>query len=77
MASGDSSLPNEAGMIDAHFPLKGPCFCCGEQDGRHRLLDAIKGRHGAGDSVELLANDYGRPVAAICAVLGFRRAGDA
>ncbi len=57
--------------FDAHYPLRGPCGICGcpGLDGRHRLLDAIRDRHAAGDSVEDLARDYGRPAKAIRAAL--------
>jgi uncharacterized protein (DUF433 family) len=36
---------------------------------RHRLIDAIHGRHEGGDSIELLAEDYGLPKAAIRAAI--------
>lgn len=62
-------------VVDAHFPLCGPCGICGapEHDARHRVLDTIVGRHRADDSVEMLARDYDRPVIAIeAAVTGWK-----
>lgn len=43
----------------SELPFRGPCLFCGHPDARHRLFDAIVGRHQAGESVELLAWDYG------------------
>jgi hypothetical protein len=58
-------LPAE---FDAAYPRRGPCAFCergagahpGRLDARHRLLDAIRSRHRAGDSVEILCRDYDR-----------------
>lgn len=58
LTSARATLP---ARFDAAFPRRGPClFCVGFKDGRHRLLDAIRSRHRAGDSVAVLARDYGR-----------------
>ncbi len=47
--------------LDEAFPSLGPCALCGtEIDARHRVLDAIVGRHTAGDSIESIAEDYNR-----------------
>lgn len=54
--------------FDALWPLRGPCAFCGPvslgngrhgfHDARHRLVDAIRSRHRAGDSVRALVDDY-------------------
>lgn len=44
--------------FDLAFPLCGPCAFCGQQDARHRVIDAIQDRHRAGDTVAELAKDY-------------------
>lgn len=46
-------------------PYAGPCACCGRPDKRHRMFDAIRGSHRAGDSIEMLSDVYGRSPEAI------------
>lgn len=46
-------------VVERAWPLRGPCAFCCDGDARHRVLDTIFGRHAAGDSVPLLARDYG------------------
>ena len=45
--------------ISEHIPYRGRCAFCGGIDARHRLFEAISERHRAGDSIELLAWDFG------------------
>ena len=54
----DTQPANSNELLDRSFPKQGKCAFCGRQDARHRVLDAIKDRHKAGDSIELLAEDY-------------------
>jgi hypothetical protein len=44
--------------LDAELPPAGPCLVCGGPDKRHRVIDAIVGRHAAGETIEALAQDY-------------------
>jgi hypothetical protein len=46
-----------------------PCALCGDPDAGHRLRDAIRSRHSAGDAVAVLAEDYGMSVAAVLEIL--------
>lgn len=46
----------------AIYPYAGPCALCGRPDKRHRMFDAIRENHRAGDSVGLLADAYGLSV---------------
>lgn len=62
----------DVAILDEHFPPRGPCLLCGHPDARHRLWDALLGRHDAGDSAEELARDYGVAVEAVEAVLRVR-----
>lgn len=55
--------------LDRHFQRLGPCACCGTQDARHRVIDAIAERHAAGESVESLTEDYGVSGEAVRAAL--------
>lgn len=55
--------------IDKHFPRNGPCMFHSTRYARHRLIDAIRGRHKAGDSIAFLAYDYELPRAAIKAAI--------
>ncbi len=45
-------------LDEAMYPYAGPCWFCGRPDKRHRMFDAIREAHRAGDSVELLADGY-------------------
>ena len=51
--------------IDKHFPRNGPCMFHPTRYARHRLIDAIRARHNAGESIAHLAKDYNRPRSAI------------
>ena len=42
----------------AIYPYAGPCAFCGRPDKRHRMFDAIRENHRAGDSIGMLANLY-------------------
>jgi hypothetical protein len=44
--------------LDALMPHQGPCLICGGPDKRHRLWDAIEGRHRTGEAVESIVEDY-------------------
>lgn len=46
-------------------PYAGPCALCGFRDKRHRMFDAIRENHRAGDSIGLLAALYNRSPEAI------------
>lgn len=53
-----------------HFPDSGPCLLCGhsrltEWNASHRLIDAIRSRWEAGDSIRSLAADYKIPRAVV------------
>lgn len=63
---------DEFPTLDKWFPFTGPCFCEVVPDTRHRVWDAIMERSGAGDSVDVLSEDYGVPVEAIKEVLKVR-----
>ncbi len=45
--------------IDEEMPPRGPCGICGDDDARHRVIDAVTERVRAGDSVEMVAADLG------------------
>lgn len=62
--------------IDRYFPYRGPCILCGGPDARHRLFDALWGFYQAGDSVEVLADEYEYPVKVIGAVIEWMEEGD-
>jgi hypothetical protein len=59
--------------IDRHFPYRGKCAMCGAWDARHRLFDAMRGMHRAGDSIETIATAYELPIEAVKAVLTPKR----
>jgi hypothetical protein len=46
------------------------CIFCGRGHRHHRMIDAIRGRHRAGESVASLADDYQLPVDRIQRVVG-------
>ena len=51
--------------LDPYLPPRGPCAFCGDDDARHRTVDAIIGRCAAFEPVDEVANDYGVPVAIV------------
>ena len=55
--------------LDKHFPRNGPCFLHPTRYARHRLIDSIRGRHRAGESVAVLARDFILSRAAIRAAI--------
>lgn len=55
--------------LDKHFPRNGSCMFHRTLYARHRLVDAIRGRHRAGESVAFLARDYKQSRAAIIAAV--------
>jgi hypothetical protein len=55
--------------LDRYWPPRGPCWCCGGSDARHREFDAIRGRWKRGESPESIAADFGVNVEAIIAVV--------
>jgi hypothetical protein len=57
-------------LLDRYFPSLGPCFCCGQTDGRHRQIDVIREWIEAGDRVSVVAKDQGICEAAVLACLG-------
>lgn len=58
--------------LDPHFPPRGACAICGCDDARHRLWDTIMARHDMGQSVAMIADDYGLTPEAVQAVLTVR-----
>ena len=57
----------------ALYPYAGPCAFCGRPDKRHRLFDAIRENHRAGDGIEFLSEAYDLPVASIEWVVAQKR----
>jgi hypothetical protein len=57
-------------LLDRYFPSLGPCFCCGQTDGRHRQIDVICEWINAGGRVSVVAKDQGVSEAAVLACLG-------
>lgn len=55
--------------IDKYFSRNGSCMFHRTRYARHRLIDAIKGRHQAGESIRSLVDDYGLSRAAILAAI--------
>lgn len=55
--------------IDKHFPRNGPCFMHPTRYARHRLIDAIRSRRRAGESIADLADDFALPISAIRAAI--------
>ena len=55
--------------VDKYYPRNGPCMFHSTRYARHRLIDAIKGRYAAGESVRSLAADYERSRKAILAAI--------
>lgn len=52
------------------LPPRGPCALCGDPEARHRMVDAIRARVRAGESVRFVAKDYEMPepfIRRICA----------
>ena len=57
--------------VSLGMALRGPCLLCGcGLDALHRIVDAIRGRRGAGDSVESIAGDLGVTAAQVYALTG-------
>lgn len=46
--------------LDKHFPRNGPCMFHPTRYARHRLIDAMRDRHRAGESIAAIRDDYGR-----------------
>jgi hypothetical protein len=71
--------PATRALLDAAFPPLGACAICAcaicglrggqYRDARHRVTDAIRERHRAGDSIARLAREYRLTHAAIRAVV--------
>jgi hypothetical protein len=59
-----------AAILDRYFPSLGPCFCCGQADGRHRQIAIIREWIAAGNRVSVVADDQGVSEAAVLACLG-------
>lgn len=55
--------------VDKYFPRNGSCMFHRTRYARHRLIDAIRARHEAGESVAHLAVDYRYSRAAIGAAV--------
>lgn len=51
--------------VDKYFPRNGPCMFLSTRYARHRVIDVIRARYQAGESIAALAKDYRRPRAAI------------
>lgn len=47
------------------YPYAGSCAFCGADDKRHRLADAFADMASAGDSVAIIARDFGDSPAAV------------
>ena len=60
-------------IIDAAFPYRGKCGMCGCADARHRLFDAMRGNHRAGDDPERIATAYAAPLRGVLEVLAPKR----
>lgn len=45
--------------LDKYFARNGPCHLHPTRYARHRLIDNIRGRHRAGDSIDFIAKDCG------------------
>lgn len=58
--------------LDEWFPPCGPCGFCRRGDKRHRIWDTMLERHAAGDTAEMMAEDYMVPEVAVRAVLSVR-----
>ena len=60
----------QAARLDVLVPHRGPCGFCAGPDARHRLFDAIREQVRAGDSIELVADNYDHiPLEAIRLIL--------
>ena len=55
--------------VDKHFPRNGPCMFHPTRYARHRLIDSLRGRHAAGDSIAELMRDCGLSRAAVLAAI--------
>ena len=55
-------------IAEAARPLTGPCGFCGSPDSRHRVWDAMRGMHAAGDPIAWVAEEYGTTRAVALAV---------
>lgn len=55
--------------VDKYFPRNGPCMFHPTRYARHRLIDAIKNRYRAGETVAALAKDFRLKRAAILAAI--------
>ena len=53
------SLPK---WVDAYMPPRGRCLVCGAPDARHRVTDAAWEALRAGDSMPVVAEEYGLPL---------------
>lgn len=51
--------------VNEYIPFTGPCLCCGGDDSRHRIIDAMVGQVDAGDSTYDVAFDFGYTTAFI------------
>lgn len=60
-------------LDEAIYPYAGPCAFCGRPDKRHRMFDAIRENHRAGDDIEMLADLYGLSVEAVAWIVAQRR----
>ena len=58
-------------IVNRDIPYRGVCWFCGGPDlsggldARHRLIDAIRQRHLAGESMQFLSDDYMLPLRTI------------
>lgn len=57
--------------LDRYFPPNGPCGFCGDTEigARHRIIDAIVDAVRAGEPIEVVAEEYDKPVEAVTAAL--------
>jgi hypothetical protein len=49
---------SETARLDILVPPRGPCGFCGGPDARHRLFDAIREQANAGDSRQMIIDNY-------------------
>lgn len=61
--------------VDEYFPPRGPCPCCGGDDARHRIVEAIVADVRAGESTLEVARAYGVTAQFVERLVSWRRTG--
>lgn len=57
----------------ALYPYVGPCAFCGRPDKRHRMFDSIRDMARAGDSAQLLADEFDLDLSAVRWIIAAKR----